>query len=741
MPIKTAIAPRRFPLVLITPSSSFIVPCISILQRHYEEGYQSSDDETRSIADTEADSLFDSCDDEPDVTKVSNLTSVAAEPVSDTEDDASPFEDEVRRPPEYYLAAAAKLDVRRLRSRRYSPNTQDRLDWVKEQHDCYCTFIRQDPFQCFNTVSAEFLHGFFSWVCYQRRGKGGRRRPGIKHTSSLGKFCKWYQLVYKCETGRKIDDMVQLQGQDVIRLVADEKDLANTKRESATMYVEDLAEFARVLLATREMTFEIGWLRIQLILFCQLAGITGNRPEALVNLRFRHFKFNLIRDPNGSRPRLFIELTAEYTKGYLGSKDANTFPIPEIIFDPTLVPSPHVFLLGMLFKIQAFKSPSIISPEKLYSLEVLDGTNEQPLPLKEELDDNFIFCQAVREAHGVRIAHKVQVTSDSVRYRMKIGGQITGFAAVTGPYKLRDGAAKALNESPDVSESLQNLILQHSSIDTFLKHYLDRRITADVAKIYRGMKPEKDLMRFACSMSRSIDPRRPCKLTTKHSTSVNRLPCIVKLIGRAKKFAEAPLDTQSNEKHQKACRRVTNEKQRQRRKLLVQIVDRFKKEQPVIDSERQLSGKVVHEETREALQRSDQMTPEQLLLIDSILNLPETTLEKEHQRRITAINAVTAYCGVEEGTPSRRVQIGQPANDMTVKPENLIALSSESILRKAVLSIKTDKRPTMCFLCVGNPNLTTRERVVSYANPGSLSRHFLRKHVKKLEKGNHVECR
>jgi hypothetical protein len=104
--------------------------------------------------------------------------------------------------------------------------------------------------------------------------------------------------------------------------VAEEKELANTKRESATMYVEDLAEFARVLLATTEMTFEIGWLRIQLILFCQLAGITGNRPEALVNLRFRHFKFNLIRDPNRSRPRLFIELTAEYTKGYLGSKDA-----------------------------------------------------------------------------------------------------------------------------------------------------------------------------------------------------------------------------------------------------------------------------------------------------------------------------------------------------------------------------------------------------------------------------------
>ena len=49
----------------------------------------------------------------------------------------------------------------------------------------------------------------------------------------------------------------------------------------------------------------------------------------------------------------------------------------------------------------------------------------------------------------------------------------------------------------------------------------DRRINGDVAKVYRGMKPEKELMRFACSMSRSIDHRRPWKLTPEKSASVN----------------------------------------------------------------------------------------------------------------------------------------------------------------------------------------------------------------------------
>lgn len=87
------------------------------------------------------------------------------------------------------------------------------------------------------------------------------------------------------------------------------------------MYVEDLAEFARVLLTTREMTFLLSWSRVQLILFCQLTGITGNRLEALLQLRYRHLKLTLIRDHDHSRPQLFIRLTAEFTKGFLGMKD------------------------------------------------------------------------------------------------------------------------------------------------------------------------------------------------------------------------------------------------------------------------------------------------------------------------------------------------------------------------------------------------------------------------------------
>jgi hypothetical protein len=63
------------------------------------------------------------------------------------------------------------------------------------------------------------------------------------------------------------------------------------------------------------------------------------------------------------------------------------------------------------------------------------------------------------------------------------------------------------------------------------------------------------------------------------------------------------------------------------------------------------------------------------------------------------------------------------------------------MLRHAILSVTKDKRPTFCFVCLGNPNLTIQERVVSFSSPGCLTRHFMRKHVKKLGVNEPTDCR
>ena len=69
----------------------------------------------------------------------------------------------------------------------------------------------------------------------------------------------------------------------------------------------------------------------------------------------------------------------------------------------------------------------------------------------------------------------------------------------------------------------------------------------------------------------------------------------------------------------------------------------------MIDSKQQLTGKAVDEEVMSTLQQSGYMTIQHLTLIDIILPLPGSIIEEELQRRIAAINALTAFCSVEDG--------------------------------------------------------------------------------------------
>jgi Protein of unknown function (DUF3435) len=106
----------------------------------------------------------------------------------------------------------------------------------------------------------------------------------------------------------------------------------------------------------------------------------------------------------------------------------------------------------MLFYIKGFKTISTTGPvldcsESLYNLRVLNGLGQQELKLKDEILDKFVFCQAVRETTGYRIALEKQLTSSTVRSRMRRGGEITGFEQVTKPYLLRYAGAKAFNSS------------------------------------------------------------------------------------------------------------------------------------------------------------------------------------------------------------------------------------------------------------------------------------------------------
>jgi hypothetical protein len=83
-------------------------------------------------------------------------------------------------------------------------------------------------------------------------------------------------------------------------------------------------------------------------------------------------------------------------------------------------------------------------------------------------------------------------------------------------------------------------------------------------------------------------------------------------------------------------------------------LERYKNKQPVINSKQQLSEKVVDKDVVRALQQTGYITPQHLILINTVLTMPAATVEAEYRRRIAAINAVAAFCDVSEGISLRR---------------------------------------------------------------------------------------
>jgi hypothetical protein len=65
------------------------------------------------------------------------------------------------------------------------------------------------------------------------------------------------------------------------------------------------------------------------------------------------------------------------------------------MYDETLIFSPHVFLLSVLFCDRAFAAYNLTSPEELSRFDIPPGRNELPLRLNKSLDNIPVFRKAV----------------------------------------------------------------------------------------------------------------------------------------------------------------------------------------------------------------------------------------------------------------------------------------------------------------------------------------------------------
>ena len=114
----------------------------------------------------------------------------------------------------------------------------------------------------------------------------------------------------------------------------------------------------------------------------------------------------------------------------------------------------------------------------------------------------------------------------------------------------------------------------------------------DTQATYRSLKPQTALLRAASGMSRTIDPRRPRNLNA-FQEEVDRYPKVTdlrlslsllrKTLRDQGRTIASTKGTPLYNKYQRAYRCHRNSRRRHEKALLLEIKEKYKKEQPMLD--------------------------------------------------------------------------------------------------------------------------------------------------------------
>lgn len=125
---------------------------------------------------------------------------------------------------------------------------------------------------------------------------------------------------------------------------------------------------------------------------------------------------------------------------------SKTFIIPEVLYDPSMFLSPHIFLLAILFRHRAFRVEKLNDdPSMLAQLKVPPGPLQLEVPLKEELANEYIFCAVDRGPTGYFSSSK-RIPYGTMNAALKSIGRIVGFETNATSYHLRYAAGNRFNQ-------------------------------------------------------------------------------------------------------------------------------------------------------------------------------------------------------------------------------------------------------------------------------------------------------
>lgn len=295
----------------------------------------------------------------------------------------------------------------------------------------------------------------------------------------------------------------------------------------------------------------------------------------------------------------------------------------------------------------------------------------------------------------------------------------------------------------NVSEALRNLVMDHApNSDTFQKHYLCRNVCVDLWAINRGDEPQQELVEQATSHGHSRSSRRPAHLTQEQAASIHENPKMVQMKQKIQKLPHRSRERAELTRERNALRYVL------RRALKKEIRRQWTLDQAVQDIDYQLQHGGLPLDQQ--ILNSHPMTPAQQRLTDALTApLAGIDITAQFQRRAEAIDAIMAYCAVEEPLRSKvldeRVPPPPPELQRAESAGGQGLLVSDE-LKRSVMVQTPGERLRRCFICVSkaltlppnNPNIKALCR--TYYNAGGVTRHFRSAHLSRLGEDERLVC-
>lgn len=175
--------------------------------------------------------------------------------------------------------------------------------------------------------------------------------------------------------------------------------------------------------------------------------------------------------------------------------------------------------------------------------------------------------------------------------------------------------------------------------DTFQKHYLNRNVNADLWAIHRSLQPQTALINQIVSHGGSRNTRRPIKLTKEQLASCKSEGLYVQLTQRLAQLKKGTVEYDTVRKRRKQVLAKA------RNKKLASVRAEWNDSQAVTDIERQLNGQPFEPYSGRS---SRPMSAAQRRMFEALQAPLVNDLTAQANRRTKAINAIVAYCNVEE---------------------------------------------------------------------------------------------